>query len=365
MQIMKQMTAFGLLLFTAMFVVSSCGIDPTDTTSDDASSQPESIDPATEFTVTFDLNYPGAEGTPPPQTIVYNNLVSEPETPIREDYTFTHWSSDLYGSNVWNFATDAVISNMTLHAAWEYTYVEPPIEKKTYYLNAPAFWLVDSYTAGLFAWDIDGVNKVMWPGEKMTYVEGEIFSLEVPVNYTSIIFVRLTPEGAWPEEGARSQSGDLDLESLIDSNYNYYTLDEAIRFGGQESPCRGRWSVYPNDPEPYPPVDTITLYVDVPTYWHTEGRVAGVYLWNSSGNNAWPGELMTLVGGEIYSFEVPDDYINIIFNALTPIGVEPATNKVQTVDEIIPIDGKNLFTIDDAVVHMPSKCTGVWSTYTP
>ncbi len=357
---------FVFLFLLASLVATSCTTTPSDTSSDESSSASESIDPTSEYTVTFDLNYAGAENTPASQTILVNNLVSEPTPPTRTDYTFLHWSSDIYGANAWDFDNNLVVSDMTLYAAWEYSYVEPPIPKKTFYLNAPAFWLVDNYTAGVYVWSDEDGPKLNWPGEKMTAIEGELFSIEIPTNYTKMLFVRLTPAGLEPAVGSKSQTVDLDLATLTNPDFNYFTVNEALRY--DDNKCSGLWSVYPNDPEPLPPEETTTFYVDVPTFWHTDGRVAGIYLattgWGAA-KESWPGELMTFVSDEIYSFEVPESYVNVIFVALLPSGAEPATQKTQTVDLIKPTNGDNLYTIEETVVYSPSKSSGVWSVYTP
>ena len=61
-----------------------------------------------------------------------------------------------------------------------------------------------------------------------------------------------------------------------------------------------------------------------------------VYTWNSNGDctGSWPGVAMTHVEGSIYSYDVPADAVNIIFNA---------NDGNQTTDLTIPTDGKNLF----------------------
>lgn len=364
---MIKKSSFVFLVLLASFLITSCGPNTSSNTSGDATdSATESIDPSTEYTVTFNLNYSGAEGAPSPQTILVNNKVTKPADPTRTDYTFLAWSSDLYGSDIWDFNNDLVVSNMTLYASWEYSYVEPPVPKKMFYLNAPAFWLVDNYTAGIYAWSDEDGPKTNWPGEKMTAIEGELFSFEIPTKYTKLIFTRLTPAGAEPAEGSKSQTVDLDLATLSNPDFDFFTVNEAVRYDNNK--CSGLWSVYPNEPEPLPPEETTTFYVDVPAYWHTDGHVAGIYLatagWGAA-KESWPGQLMTLVSGEIYSFEVAESYVNIIFNTLMPSGAEPATLKAQTIDLVKPTNGDNLFTIDETAVYSPSKATGVWSTYTP
>ncbi|MFA5421876.1 MAG: InlB B-repeat-containing protein [Bacilli bacterium] len=363
--IRRNVVAFLFLLLP--LIATSCNTDNSSESSGESSnSSSSSVDPSTEYTVTFDLNYSGAESAPDSQTVLVNTKVVEPTAPTRTDYEFINWSSDYYGSDAWDFGNDVVISDMTLYAAWRYSYVEPPIPKKMFYLNAPAFWLVDSYTAGIYAWSDEDGPKKAWPGEKMTPVEGEIFSLEVPVNYDKMLFARLTPSGLEPEAGIKSQTSDIDLSLLDDEALNYFTVDETVYYG--DSKCRGRWSVYPNEPEPYPIEETKTIYVDIPTYWHTDGDVAGIYLAQGDWTpfKTWPGDKMTLVSGEIYSFDVPESYTRVIFNKMTAAGEQPIeAKKAQTENLIIPIDGKNFYTIAETAVYKPTNCSGAWSTYTP
>ncbi|BAK98474.1 hypothetical protein OBV_12760 [Oscillibacter valericigenes Sjm18-20] len=66
------------------------------------------------YTVSFNLNYEGASGTPPTQTVTYDGTASEPTDPARGGYTFGGWT--LEGSP-FNFSTP-VHENMTLTARW-------------------------------------------------------------------------------------------------------------------------------------------------------------------------------------------------------------------------------------------------------
>ena len=85
---------------------------------------------------------------------------------------------------------------------------------------------------------------------------------------------------------------------------------------------------------------TKTIYFENTSSW---SEVA-VYSWNGNGpcTGEWPGSLMTKVEGNTYSYEVPTDAVNIIFNN--------NNNGSQTGDLTIPTDGKNLY-------------SGSWSVY--
>ena len=62
-----------------------------------------------------------------------------------------------------------------------------------------------------------------------------------------------------------------------------------------------------------------------------------VYAWNEKGTctGEWPGSAMTQYVGNIYSFEIPADAVNVIFN----------DGSNQTSDLVLPSDGKNQYNI--------------------
>ena len=66
------------------------------------------------YTVTFDAN----GGTDvPSQQLEYGDLITEPEDPTREGYTFEGWYSDENLSYLWDFETP-VENSMELYARW-------------------------------------------------------------------------------------------------------------------------------------------------------------------------------------------------------------------------------------------------------
>lgn len=52
------------------------------------------------------------------QSIASGGLVTEPNAPTKEGYTFNAWYSDLALTDAWTFATDTVAGNMMLYAKW-------------------------------------------------------------------------------------------------------------------------------------------------------------------------------------------------------------------------------------------------------
>ena len=95
--------------------------------------------------------------------------------------------------------------------------------------------------------------------------------------------------------------------------------------------------------EPDVPVTTSTIYVDITGSGWSK---VNVYTWDANGNattGQWPGSAMTKVSGNIYSYEVPSNAVNIIFN----------NGSAQTSDLTIPTNGRNQY----------NYASGSWSTY--
>ena len=86
------------------------------------------------------------------------------------------------------------------------------------------------------------------------------------------------------------------------------------------------------------------IYFEKPTSWGTPN----CYVWGgtSGANSAWPGAAMTLVTGSVYSYTVPGDQVNVIFNC----------GGSQTADLSLTGNAGKIFTIT-------SGNSGTWSTY--
>ena len=173
--------------------------------------------------------------------------------------------------------------------------VEP--ETQVVYFNNTAGW--DTPYAHYWL----GSDGTTWPGVAMTYVKDSLYSVEVPVNMTNIVFNK-------GEGGDGNQTGDL----TIPGNNQMYDY------------ANGTWSEYvPEAPT------TKTVYFDNRIMnWN---GTPNAYYWGAEGANSWPGTPMTLVEGTIYSIELPIDMPNIIFNN----GEGGDGN--QTTDLTIPGDG--------------------------
>ncbi len=71
---------------------------------------------ATEYTVTFNLNYEGAPAASTVQ-VKEGETVAKPANPTREGYDFVNWYKDIAGLTVYDFASK-VNANLTLYAGW-------------------------------------------------------------------------------------------------------------------------------------------------------------------------------------------------------------------------------------------------------
>ena len=68
------------------------------------------------FTITFDSK----GGTDvAPQNQMYGELLTVPEPPTREGYTFTGWYRDSACYEAWILESDTIQQDMTLYAGWE------------------------------------------------------------------------------------------------------------------------------------------------------------------------------------------------------------------------------------------------------
>ena len=68
------------------------------------------------FTITFDSK----GGTDvAPQNRMYGELLTVPEPPTREGYTFTGWCRDSACYDAWILESDTIQEDMTLYAGWE------------------------------------------------------------------------------------------------------------------------------------------------------------------------------------------------------------------------------------------------------
>lgn len=69
----------------------------------------------TTFTVTFNSDGGSAVAS---QTVADGGLVTEPDAPTKDGYTFDAWYADAEHTDAWVFATDTITADTTLYANW-------------------------------------------------------------------------------------------------------------------------------------------------------------------------------------------------------------------------------------------------------
>ena len=70
------------------------------------------------YLITLDLNYAGAVN-PDPIEVVAGEYLNRPADPVREDYRFVKWTTDIAGNDAFNFSTTVINSSFTIYAQWE------------------------------------------------------------------------------------------------------------------------------------------------------------------------------------------------------------------------------------------------------
>lgn len=108
----------GCVTDTTTTTTTTSGTTTTTTTTTTSSETTTSTTTLGSFTVSFETNGGTAVTA---QTITDGGLVSA-VTSTQEDYALLGWYLDEALTTAWNFETDQVTENITLYAAWEFTY---------------------------------------------------------------------------------------------------------------------------------------------------------------------------------------------------------------------------------------------------
>ena len=260
-------------------------------------------------------------------------------------YVFTGEYATTYTFNVVAVPADEAEFLPSAACEVEATTAEKPADAEAYklYFENVAEW------AKVYAYiwanegETLGIEYVEWPGRELTETEelnGKTYYVfQLPAEATgktlNVVF----------NDGAGTQTGDLGgvvVGNLFCNNYV----------------------------EPVEPTD-VKLYLNTGTDWYNDkgGNVwFAAYFFGNAGNTWFK---MEAVEGEDYLFEtsVPEgDYGNVVFAEMdgNKTDLDWGSKINQTIDLVIPTDGKNRYTIENPWDESQGwKAHGSWSVYTP
>lgn len=179
------------------------------------------------------------------------------------------------------------------------------------------------------------INNAKWPGVTMTNVSGNIWRYEVTNStWNMIIF----------SNNGGNQTSDMDYPGagyIYDNSTKQWSVYESAPTSGGNTPTT---APTPTSAQPTQSGDSTGktyVYCENEAGWST----VTAYMWNSSSdtNAGWPGVAMTNIGGNIWRYEVPKSFSNIIFSQ---------SGQNQTSDLTFP--GKD---------YIYNNKTGAWSVY--
>lgn len=240
--------------------------------------------------------------------------------------------------------------NKTLTMAFEenkiYNLGEIKAPFKVYVLAQPKSSADDWSEINLYTWNSSTNNA--WPGVNITanttVINGYTYNyFEYPESYNN------TDVNVIVNNGGTAQTKDIPLGKL---DKDYYVVYSASMYEVHtEAPAAGSVEEYVA-----PAVKTM-VYLKPNSNWTQSNAWFAAYFWS-------PQTWVTMTDDNkdgIYECEVPEGVTNVIFCRMNP-----STNTLdwsskwdQTVDQTLPTDGKNLFTVGNGQWN---DATGTWST---
>ncbi len=168
--------------------------------------------------------------------------------------------------------------------------------KTIYFDNSTKGWS----KVNAYYWSASNTSMSTWPGTAMTKVEGDIYSVKVPVEASSIIF-----------NDGTNQTDDLSVPSDSKNMYNgsawsVYATDDGEDDGEDDG---GEASG-----------DKMTIYFQNNWLWSD----VKAYYWGTTADPTWPGISMEKYGNDgtydIYKLEVPLNITGLIINGVKDDG---------------------------------------------
>ena len=179
-------------------------------------------------------------------------------------------------------------------------------------------------------------QNASWPGDGMENIGNGVWRYKVTGSYANIIFNDGTENGktndmAFPGVGKiyNNKSGQWSTYGPTNPTTS--------------NPTTSNPTTKPQNPTSAPPSGSKVVFCENEAGW----SVVTAYMWNSENdqNSGWPGVKMTSVGDNIWQYNIPKDFKNIIFS-------ESGNN--QTTDLEFPGSG-----------YIYNNKTGKWSIYDP
>ena len=226
-----------------------------------------------------------------------------------------------------NLADDSSNSNIDLGKKQSIELADTGAAGDYVYCKNTAGWS----TVTAYMWNSSSDTNSSWPGVAMTNMGNNIWRYQLPKAYSNIIF---------------SQSGQNQTKDLV--------YPGAGRIYDNTT---GAWSVYETQPTTVTPTSSGSTTAPTQTATSASGaqyvyceNEAGwstvtAYMWNSSSdtNTSWPGATMTKIGGNVWRYQLPKSYANIIFSQ---------NGQSQTQDLTFPGAG-----------YIYNNSTGKWDIY--
>ncbi|MBR2935805.1 MAG: starch-binding protein [Paludibacteraceae bacterium] len=254
---------------------------------------------------------------------------------------------------------DRTYSENDVVAKWKEVYTPgtpgTPDTPATYYVTGN-----EALLGAAAAWNPDAIA--------MTEVEGVYTHTFTAVAAGVECQLKVT-EGDWDNGiwGYDNLSNTPDGVTTNDDRNIIFTLAEAgdvvVTFDGEKITVEGNFAV--SEPEPVV-MTTIYLNTGGSALWNNEGAKFFAHSWKDGVGNEQDKEL-TLVEGDLYKLDIPEDHDMIIFLRLAPgaTGVVWGGDKYwnQTENLTIPSD-QNCYTITEWGADFNPVCKGTWSSYT-
>lgn len=301
----------------------------------------------TQYAVSFNLNYEGAEKM---EAVQAAGRLDEPEAPAREGYTLLGWFKDAELKEQWVFGEDKVTSAITLYAGWDLdtgdTIEEPQNDKDFSALRTPGSQ-ENAYTyRTFFLPETDGTSQP-YVGDPMPYYEDGVYYIyylkEGGDSYNHSVYLTTTRDFVTYEEvdepvleASRSggQDGWIGTGSVTKINGKYYffytghsgsgaaEFQETILLATGDSPVSFQkqegWEIKPpsslgqkrdfRDPQAYYDEETDTVSLTVTATQDGVARILKYTLSADLENVTYDGIIFTNQEGDFWNLECSDTF---------------------------------------------------------